>query len=212
MRATSYQIRLCENPACGLRYPLTESHPFGARCPLCLSQTKVLLERPLEREQIADVEQLPSDTNLSVLLDNVRSARNVGSIFRSADGFEFRHAFLCGITPTPENADVHKTALGAEEFVTWSVHRNAVKLVKGLKTEGWEILALERTENSKPLDRKLKIAKATVLVVGSEVTGVDPAILDLADEIVHLPMRGQKRSFNAAVSFAVAAQIIRSRC
>jgi len=209
MSEDSYQIRLC--PHCGLRYPLIRSHPFGERCPQCLGETAIVLEYPLERETLANDKKLPRDINLSVLLDNIRSAWNVGSIFRSADGFEFRHAYLCGITPTPENAEVQKTALGAEEFVTWSDHKDAVKLVKGLKAEGLKVWALELTETSKPLAGKLKTPKELVLAVGNEVTGVDPGILELADEVIHIPMRGQKRSFNVAIAFAVAAQIIRSR-
>ena len=182
MSADSYQIRLCQH--CGLRYPLIRSHPFGERCPQCLGETAIVLEHPLEHETITNDKKLPSDINLSVLLDNIRSAWNVGSIFRSADGFEFRHAYLCGITPTPENTEVQKTALGAEEFVTWSDHKDAVKLVKGLKTEGLKVWALELTENSKPLAGKLETPKELVLAVGNEVTGVDPGILELADEVI----------------------------
>lgn len=204
-----YEIRLC--PHCGLRYPLIKGHPFGERCPQCLGETKPIFEYSLSREKVSDESKLPSDIYLSVLLDNIRSAWNVGSILRSADGFEFRHAYLCGITPTPENEEIRKTALGAEDSVTWSVHKDAVKLIRGLKAEGWTVFVLEKTENSRSLNNREKSAKGTVLVVGNEVTGVDPGILELADEVVHIPMHGQKRSFNVAIAFAVAAQIIRSR-
>ena len=80
---------------------------------------------------------------MAVLLDNIRSAWNVGSILRSADGFGFSHAYLCGITPTGDNEAVTKTSLGAEDSVPWSHHKDAVKLAKGLKTEGWRIYVLE---------------------------------------------------------------------
>ncbi len=142
----------------------------------------------------------------AVLLDNIRSAWNVGSIFRSADGFGFSHAYLCGITPTPEVDAVRKTALGADEYVTWSHHKDAVKLVKGLKLEGWKVVALEEDMRALSISQfaDSQFSSPVVLILGSEVTGVDPELLDLADEIFYIPMRGQKRSFNVAVAFGVA--------
>jgi tRNA G18 (ribose-2'-O)-methylase SpoU len=142
-----------------------------------------------------------------VLLDNIRSAWNVGSILRSADGFGFSHAYLCGITPTPEVDAVRKTALGAEDFVTWSHHKDAVKLVKGLKSEGWKVGALEEDQRAIPISRftDSQSPHPFVLILGSEVTGVDPDLLDLTDHIYYIPMRGQKRSFNVANAFSIAA-------
>jgi 23S rRNA (guanosine2251-2'-O)-methyltransferase len=207
MPIESFQIRICQNSECGLRYPLTSNHPFGERCPLCLGETIPALERVIKQKPDREDDDL-FQTNLRVVLDNVRSAWNVGSIFRTADGFGIQHLYLCGITPTPDNESVTKTSLGAEDFVTWSAHKDALKLIKGLKHEGWNIWALEKTEDSKPLVGKLKTPKETILVVGNEITGVDPGILELADEIVHIPMRGQKRSLNVAIAFAVAAQAI----
>ncbi len=212
MNKTSYEIRVCQN--CGLRYPLVKDQKFGERCPACLGQTVATLEQTLDREPQTDDQALDSRINLRVLLDNVRSAWNAGSILRSADGFEFRHAYLCGITPTPENPEVRKTALGAQDSVAWSAHKNAVELIKQLKTDGFEIWALEKTASSAPIHSAIQPSNAPkniVLVVGNEVTGVDPGILEIADRIAHLPMRGQKRSFNVAIAFAVAAQILRSQ-
>lgn len=141
---------------------------------------------------------------LAVMVDNIRSAWNVGSILRSADGFGFSHAYLCGITPTPENQAVAKTSLGAEDFVTWSHHKDSVKLIRGLKKEGWKVFALEEHERATPISKTNALSQNTVLIVGSEVTGVDPELLDLADEIFYIPMFGQKKSFNVAVAFGVA--------
>jgi 23S rRNA (guanosine2251-2'-O)-methyltransferase len=143
----------------------------------------------------------------AVLLDNIRSAWNVGSILRTADGFGFSHAYLCGITPTPEVDAVRKTALGAEEYVTWSQHKDAVKLVKGLKLEGWKTGALEEDQRAIQISQftDSKIQNPFVLILGSEVTGVNPELLDLADHIFYIPMRGQKRSFNVANAFSIAA-------
>lgn len=174
-----------------------------------MGETRLLLSRDLiyEPQQPHPVTAQPSRP-LAVLLDNIRSAWNVGSIFRSADGFGFTHAYLCGITPTPDIEAVTKTSLGAEDSVPWSYHKDAVKLVKGLKKEGWQIFALEEDERAK--DIKLNTEggvgnKKTVLIAGSEVTGVDPELLDLCDAIFYIPMRGEKKSFNVAMAFSIAA-------
>jgi len=205
MPASSFEVRVCQS--CRLRYPLTEGHSFGERCPHCLGETRVVLSKKIDKER-REKEEVKSGMGKvrAVLLDNIRSAWNVGSILRSADGFGFSHAYLCGITPTPEADAVRKTSLGAEEYVTWSHHNNAVKLAKGLKKEGWMILALEEDERSITLARGKKImAGKTVLIVGNEVTGVDPELLNLADHILRIPMHGQKRSFNVANAFSIAA-------
>jgi tRNA G18 (ribose-2'-O)-methylase SpoU len=148
----------------------------------------------------------------AVLLDNIRSAWNVGSIFRSADGFGFRHLYVCGITPTPENEAVTKTSLGAEDTVPWSYHKDAVKLVRGLKREGWRILALEEHERAtsiKSEETRLNEQRDnTVLIVGNEITGVDPDLLSLCNGIFYIPMFGEKKSFNVAVAFGIAAYIM----
>lgn len=145
--------------------------------------------------------------NVAVLLDNIRSAWNVGSILRSADGFRFTHAYLCGITPTADNEAVTKTSLGAEDSVPWSYHKDAVRLVKGLKAEGWNVYALEEDPRSLPISQftSHQSPHLTVLIIGNEVTGVDPELLDLCDEIFYIPMLGEKKSFNVAIAFGIAA-------
>ncbi len=147
-----------------------------------------------------------------MLLDSIRSAWNVGSILRSADGFGFTHAYLCGITPTADHEAVTKTSLGAEDSVPWSYHKNAVKLVKGLKVEGWRVYALEDEARSLPISQlpnyqstDYEFPSHAVLIVGNEVTGVDPDLLDLCDGIFYIPMLGEKRSFNVAIAFGIAA-------
>lgn len=201
--------------SCGLRYPLTEGQTFGVRCPHCLGETSVVVKRDpkIENRMITkDTRQVSNEKgDLTVLLDNIRSGWNTGSILRSADGFGFSHAYLCGITPTPEVEAVTKTSLGAEETVTWSHHKDAVKLVKGLKKDGYQIWALEEAERAVSIlsSHKLRVSKV-VLIVGNEVTGVDPDLLDLCDTILYIPMRGEKRSFNVAIAFGVAAYQISS--
>jgi 23S rRNA (guanosine2251-2'-O)-methyltransferase len=116
MTATYYEIRLCQN--CGLRYPLTESHPFGERCPVCLGTTQVVLKRTIALlPSRGEGTGIRGEIQLSALLDNIRSAWNVGAIFRTADGLGIDKLFLCGITPTPDSEAVRKTSLGAEETV-----------------------------------------------------------------------------------------------
>ncbi len=210
MSDEAFEFRLCLNPDCGLRYPLIERNRFGERCPSCLGKTKLVAEGALEREH--DLGQPWADGGPEALIDNVRSAWNIGSIFRSAEGFGIRHLYLCGISATPENPDVKKTALGAEQVVPWSAHRNAVSLVQTLKENGRAIWALERTADSISIESALHGSPALeniVLVVGNEQAGIDPGILELADRIVHLEMQGRKRSFNVAVAFAVAAHALK---
>ena len=227
MPLDSYQIRSCLS--CGLRYPLTDGHNFGIRCPACLGETRLLHSRKLvtgPRQSLPESfyrearEEEKNHRGLAVLLDNIRSAWNVGSIFRSADGFGFSHAYLCGITPTPDGQArdaVTKTSLGAEYTVTWSYHKDAVKLAKGLKKEGWTVWALEEEDGATPITHASSAGLATtrlsaqpiVLIVGNEVTGVDLDLLDLCDRVLYIPMFGEKKSFNVAVAFGIAAFALR---
>lgn len=215
MTLLSFQIRVCLS--CGLRYPLTEGHSFGERCPQCLGETKVISQKQIDNNPITKEKKrgIKEHKTKAVLLDNIRSAWNVGSILRSADGFGFSHAYLCGITPTPDLEAVRKTALGADEYVTWSAHKDAVKLIKGLKKENWKIFALEEHERAisirPPENRRLLTSTDDiVLILGNEVTGVDSELLDLADKIFYIPMHGQKRSFNVANAFSIAAYALSS--
>lgn len=214
MRAGIYQFRLCLNPDCGLRYPLSAGNAFGERCPACLGETIQVAESVAARERRRAVSAARDVDRPQAILDNIRSALNVGSIFRTAEGYGFQHLYLCGVTPTPENPQVRKTALGAEALVGWSAHKNAVTLASTLKGNGDSIWALERTPLSSSLETALQGAAQTgrcILVVGNEQAGVDPGILELAHRVVHLEMKGAKRSFNVAVAFAVAAHVLCNR-
>ena len=177
-----------------------------------MGDTRLILSRELVYEPKharPDNSTRTNTTGVAVLLDNIRSAWNVGSILRSADGFGFAHAYLCGITSTPDIEAVTKTALGAEASVPWSYHKDAVKLVKGLKKEGWKIWALEECDGAKDIRMNAEVGmlnnNKAVLIAGSEVTGVDPELLELCDEIFYIPMRGEKKSFNVAMAFSIAA-------
>ncbi|NWF63335.1 MAG: TrmH family RNA methyltransferase [Chloroflexi bacterium] len=200
-----FEIRVCES--CGLRYPLQKGHSFGERCPHCLGKTRVAAGKVIHEEERANEKPAKKRKAFhAVLLDNTRGACNVGSILRSADGFGFDHVYLCGITPAPDNEAVTKTSLGAENMIPWSTHKDAVKLAAGLKKEGWRIIALEEGKGVKEIDKRLKTRfEKSALILGSEVTGVDPDLLALCDEMISIPMRGQKRSLNVAIAFSVAA-------
>lgn len=201
MTPSFFEIRLCQN--CGLRYPLTENHSFGERCPNCLGVTETVLTRQTGPEP-APV-STDSIIQLEVLLDNIRSAWNVGSIFRTADGLGIRKLYLCGITPTPVNESVRKTSLGAEENLQWEYARNGLDMSKKLITEGRNLIAIEQDERATPLPAFHFDVQGSVLILGNEVTGVDPEILDLCNQIFYIPMLGKKRSFNVEVAFAIAA-------
>jgi tRNA G18 (ribose-2'-O)-methylase SpoU len=212
MQNNAFEIRKCES--CGLRYPLTLGHPIGMRCPVCLGETRLILSRELitepTRDSVPQTFQRPLFER-AVILDNIRSAWNVGSILRSADGFGFTHAYICGISPTPDNEAVAKTSLGAEDSVPWSYHKDAVQLVKGLKKEGWRILALEETSAGKDIEQTTIVDYDIALVIGNEISGVDPDLLKLSDEVLVIPMRGEKKSFNVAVAFGIAAFALRRK-
>lgn len=198
-----------------MRYPFQVGHSFGTRCPACTGETRVILSRQLSLEPDPSLNpSQPPGRRLerAILLDNIRSAWNVGSIFRSADGFGFDHAYLCGITPTPEGPAqeaVTKTSLGAEEMVTWSYHKDAVMLITGLKRDGWKVYALEDDARAISIQKQDGREEKSVLILGNEVTGVDPELLDLCDAIYYIPMRGEKKSFNVAIAFGIAAYAMR---
>lgn len=211
MAPLHFEFRLCQNPDCGLRYPAQRGDRRGLRCPICLSATTVVAERTAPREDGSRAAPIFEVQALECLLDNVRSALNVGSIFRTAEGYSFGHVYLCGITPTPENPRLSKTGLSAEQSVPWTYHRNAVELLASLRGRGCRVWALERTSGSRDLQQAVLHGPAVdhrIMVLGNEQAGVDPGILEIADEVVHLEMKGSKHSFNVAVAFAIAAHIL----
>jgi 23S rRNA (guanosine2251-2'-O)-methyltransferase len=210
MTTAGYEIRQCLE--CGLRYPLVDDHAFGNQCPLCRSETRLILRRELVTGPHPDASpgQVPT---LEALLDNIRSAWNVGSIFRSADGLGIRKLHLCGITPTPEYSGVGKTALGAEQTIPWTYYRNVLVAAEALKEQGKQLWALEHDPRALSindvLDMNINIRDEIVLIVGNEITGVDPEVLDLCERIIFIPMDGSKRSLNVAVAFGIAANSLR---
>jgi tRNA G18 (ribose-2'-O)-methylase SpoU len=139
-----------------------------------------------------------------IVLDNVRSQNNVGSIFRTADAFLTKKIYLCGITARPPHRDIQKTALGATESVEWSYFETTVDAVRELKTEGYKIIGIEQAEGSVELQNvKIDKEKKYALVFGHEVNGVDQKVLDMCDICIEIPQFGTKHSFNIAVSAGI---------
>ena len=150
--------------------------------------------------QYKECDKLP----VSVLLDNVRSMYNVGSVFRTADAFLIEELILTGITGLPPHPEIKKTALGAEESVRWRYEEDALEAVIKMKEEGWKICVLEQAHNSISLsDFRIEEEKKYLLVAGNEVTGVNQQIVDIADIVIEIPQHGVKHSLNVAVSTGI---------
>lgn len=139
-----------------------------------------------------------------VLLDDVRSMHNVGSVFRTADAFNIESIYLCGYTPKPPHRDIHKTALGATETVVWQYEPDITVAIKTLKNKGYEILAIEQVHGSILLqDADFSREKKAAFIFGNEVSGVSDAALVLCDKCIEIPQWGSKHSLNIAVTAGV---------
>lgn len=212
-------IRQCLRPTCRFRFPVTGDSLEMTACPKCGSPTR-LVESPYASLKV-DYRPTQAGPQVQALLDNIRSSLNVGSMFRTADGAGVSHLHLCGITPTPDHPKVSKTALGAEYSVPWTQYWDALEAAESLKQGGFELWGLEggpRAESIfeavRDLDQGQTPAlpgKALLLVVGNEVSGVDPGLLDLCQRVVSIPMQGAKQSLNVAVAFGIAVYTLRYR-
>jgi tRNA G18 (ribose-2'-O)-methylase SpoU len=151
-------------------------------------------------EEYANVDKL----SVTVVLDNVRSAQNVGSFFRTADAFGIEQVALCGISSTPPNREIHKTALGAEQSVAWTYYPTTLECVEELRAKGYKIIAIEQIEGSTMLnDFRAEEGTKYALVFGNEVEGVDQAIADVVDGAIEIPQIGIKHSLNVSVSAGI---------
>ncbi len=162
-----------------------------------------LLNRELGRktlDQFRRTEKAP----FVIVLDNVRSHSNVGSIFRTADAFLTEAVYLCGITSTPPHRDIQKTALGATESVTWKYFPETTDAINELKAKGYKLIAVEQAEGAVALqDLDIEKGWKYALVFGHEVNGVDQKIVDSCDLCVEIPQFGTKHSFNIAISVGI---------
>lgn len=157
------------------------------------------LQRP-SVEDFRTMEKMP----VVVVLDNVRSLQNVGAFFRTGDAFAVERICLCGITATPPNRDIHKTALGAELTVEWDYYAKSEECVMKLREQGYRILSIEQVEGAVMLDKfRPEEGVKYALVFGNEVFGVDQAVVDLSDGALEIPQAGTKHSINVSVAGGV---------
>jgi tRNA G18 (ribose-2'-O)-methylase SpoU len=161
----------------------------------------------LGRKSVADF-KMANKKPLVVVLDNIRSMHNVGSVFRTSDGFLIDGICLCGFTPQPPHRDIHKTALGATETVNWGYYEQTLEAIKELKERGFTIFAIEQTEGSISLADFKKVypnaAEAPMaFVFGNEVDGVDQEVIKQCDGVIEIPQWGMKHSLNISVAAAI---------
>ena len=157
------------------------------------------LER-LSKEAFQQAEKSP----IVVVLDNVRSMHNVGSVFRTSDAFLVEKIYLCGFTPTPPHREIQKTALGATETVAWEAISSTSEIIRQLKENGYHVYAVEQTHNSIALDAFIPSKKAKIaLVFGNEADGVNEEVIKCCDGAIEIPQFGSKHSFNISVSAGI---------
>jgi len=143
-----------------------------------------------------------NNKNTIIILDNIRSVHNVGAILRTADGVGVDEVLLCGITPTPDHKKVHKTALSAEKYVSWTYFKNTEDAIKYSSDKGYAISCIEQDPKSKNLN-EIKFTTKNAFLFGNEITGVAPSINDLCDNTIEIPMNGRKNSLNVATCVGI---------
>lgn len=154
----------------------------------------------IDKEEFKKVEKLP----VIVVLDNVRSLHNVGSVFRSSDAFRVESIYLCGITAVPPQPEIHKTALGAEETVEWKYFKHTQDAVHELKNDGVEVLAIEQVEGSIMLQDFIPESnKKYAIIFGNEVKGVQQEVVNMCDNCIEIPQFGTKHSLNVSVTAGI---------
>ncbi len=154
----------------------------------------------LSVEEYKEIEKTP----ITVVLDNIRSCNNIGSVFRTSDALLIEKVILCGITATPPNKDIHKTALDAEKSVPWEYVEETEEAILNLKADGYRVFAVEQVENSIMLpDFAPEKDQKLALVFGNEVKGVQQSVVDLCDGAIEIPQYGTKHSFNISVSAGI---------
>ena len=167
-----------------------------------MSRRKLKLEElnRISVEEFHEAEKIP----LTVVLDNVRSQHNIGSVFRTGDAFRVEEILLCGITATPPNTEIHKTALGAEDSVQWRYMDETLTTVRLLQKNGYVVYAVEQAEKSISLEQvKLQKDKKYAVVLGHEVHGVQQVVVDACDGCIEIPQFGTKHSLNVSVATGI---------
>lgn len=154
----------------------------------------------LSTEEFKETPKIP----LTVVLDNIRSLNNIGSVFRTSDAFVVKEIILCGITATPPHPDIHKTALGAEESVVWRCFEKTEDAVRELQNDGVLVYAIEQVEGSLKLDEmQLQKDTAYAVVLGNEVKGVQQTVVDICDGAIEIPQFGTKHSLNVSITAGI---------
>jgi 23S rRNA (guanosine2251-2'-O)-methyltransferase len=162
-----------------------------------------LATNELERKNIEEFKQADK-TPIIIILDDIRSLHNIGSVFRTADAFLIEKIYLCGITATPPNKEIHKTALGATETVVWEYAKDVLEVIEKLKTDTISVYAVEQVESSIMLnDFAVKANEKYALVFGNEVKGVAQEAIHLCDGVIEIPQLGTKHSLNISVSAGI---------
>lgn len=167
-----------------------------------MRKLKTIEMNRLTTEEFRQAEKLP----LVVVLDNVRSLHNVGSVFRTADAFRAEKIMLCGITATPPMAEIHKTALGAEDSVEWKYYKDTMDAIGELKQQGYQIFAVEQAEGSTSLENlalQQPRPKGYAIVMGNEVKGVQQQVVDQCHSCIEIPQFGTKHSLNVSVAAGI---------
>ena len=169
-------------------------------CSIALYDMRKLKNEELNRLNVDEFKSAEKNP-IILILDNIRSLNNIGSIFRTADAFRVEHIFLCGITAKPPHREIQKTALGATESVEWTYDEHTYKVVEDLKQKEYKIISLEQAEMSVMLNDFIPdIGSKYAIVLGNEVKGVDQQVIDLSDYCIEIPQFGTKHSFNVTVS------------
>lgn len=162
-----------------------------------------LSNQELERKSVEEFKS-SSKTPVVIVLDNVRSLNNVGSVFRTADAFLVEAVYLCGITGTPPNKEIQKTALGATESVAWKHFKTTLDAVKELNEQNYIVYAIEQAESAIMLNNFLPSKKQKIAIIfGNEVKGVDQEVIDASKDVIEIPQLGTKHSLNISVSVGV---------
>ncbi len=206
----SFHTYECTDASCRFRFPLLAGVSITEACPKCGASLRRVGES-YPRHLVGKGQLTPRPLEIHVLLDNIRSLYNVGSIFRTAEATGIAKLHLCGMTATPENPRLAKTSIGAEEMVAWEYHPNGVDAAKVLREQGFALWAVEGGEQAASLFEMTMSAETrkVALVIGNELAGIDPEILELSARVLCIPMLGEKESLNLTVAFGIAVYFLR---
>ena len=168
-----------------------------------LCTMRKLANAELERKSLSEF-KAAQKTPIIVILDDIRSLHNIGSVFRTSDAFLIEKIYLCGITATPPNKEIHKTALGATETVVWEYAKDILSVIEKLRAENVHIWSIEQTENAVMLNEFMPDAETKyALIFGNEVKGVSQEAINLSDGVIEIPQLGSKHSLNISVSAGI---------